>query len=338
MIVNKYYLKYEFDEKALVINTLTGAVDFFSPEMLALLDSAENRELSDLSDVFDKDDIDLLLKRGYMFENNEGQELRINQASQIINYDQFMHYIVCPTYACNFRCSYCFEDHLLHESTQFMTDQQITDVFSAIDILHKESKLDKGLINLFGGEPLMPPAKNLVEKICEEAAKRNFIIGCNTNGYHLKAFADIFERFRDCLSVMVSVDGPEEIHDRRRFLSGGQGTFGRIHQGINELLNRNISVMIRINIDKTNINNVPELINYYHQCGFFNHPSFSVTFAPVTDHTCQGLSSTLMKGYEIAKSLIRHVPDFIELEKQKKLVLVLRCSASSGQACCLILN
>ncbi|MEC0131761.1 radical SAM/SPASM domain-containing protein [Paenibacillus odorifer] len=321
MIVNKYHLRYEFDEKNLVINTLTGAVDFFSAEMLDLLDSAESWELSNYPPELKEDDIEFLLRRGYIFENNEDKERRLNQASQIMNYDQFMHYIICPTYACNFRCTYCFEDHLLHESTRFITEEQIEHAFSAIDILHKESGMDKGLINLFGGEPLLPPAKNMVEKICEEAEKRNFIIGCNTNGYHLKAYADILERFRDCLSVMVSVDGPEEIHDSRRFLSGGQGTFQRIHQGVNELLNRNIPVMIRINIDQTNIKTVPELIKYYYQCGFFGHPSFSITFAPVTDHTCLGLSSTLMKGYEIAKSLIRHVPNFTELEKQKKIGL-----------------
>lgn len=320
MIKNKYHLRYPFDDAVLCINTLTGAVDFFSDEMLELLDSVDRVDTGDSISEED-DNVRFLLKRGYWFKSEEEQERRLNQALQITNYDQFMHYIVCPTYACNFRCSYCFEDHVLHENNTFMTEDQLQQVFQAIDTLHAESKVEKGLINIFGGEPLLPRAKEIVARICEEAAKRNFIIGCNTNGYHLKTYLEIFKRYRDVLSVMVSVDGPAEVHNSRRYLSGGQGTFERIHEGIAEMLSNEIPVIVRMNIDKTNIKHVPELIAFYEKCGFFNHPAFSVTFAPVTDHTCQGLSQTLMYGYEIAKDLSRSIPYYKELEMRKKVGL-----------------
>lgn len=41
MIINKYHLRYPLEEEVLMINTLTGAVDFFSHDLINLIDKLQ---------------------------------------------------------------------------------------------------------------------------------------------------------------------------------------------------------------------------------------------------------------------------------------------------------
>ena len=128
----------------------------------------------------------ILIDRGYVFKNTEDRDHRLWQAKNIVDAGNEMQYVICPTYTCNFRCPYCFESHSLHEKITALTEEQLQAVMQAIDIFHKESGYKIGMINLFEANHsfLLP---KIVKQICEEAVKRNFKIGCNTNGYHLSS-------------------------------------------------------------------------------------------------------------------------------------------------------
>ncbi len=318
MIINKYHLRYPLNEEVLMINTLTGAVDFFSHDLINFIDTLSYRDYKNLTNE-EKNATKILIDRGYVFKNTEDRDHRLWQAKNIVDAGNEMQYVICPTYTCNFRCPYCFESHSLHEKITALTEEQLQAVMQAIDIFHKESGYKIGMINLFGGEPLLPFTKKIVKQICEEAVKRNFKIGCNTNGYHLSSFVEIFQNYRDRLSIMVTVDGPKNIHDQRRIMTGGQGTFDQIQKGICDSLNHGIRTIVRVNIDQTNIDYVSLLVDYYKKNKLFENENFSISFSPVTDHTCKGLGEDLMKGYEIVKKLQKNIPDFEKLEKQKSL-------------------
>ena len=58
----------------------------------------------------------------------------------------------------------------------------------------------------------------------------------------------------------MSLDGPPEVHDRRRPLASGHGTFHRILSNI-ESVARVLRICVRINIDKQNADAVPELLD-----------------------------------------------------------------------------
>ena len=57
----------------------------------------------------------------------------------------------------------------------------------------------------------------------------------------------------------MTLDGTETIHNKRRFLKGGAGTFDKIVRGIDACLKNNIPVNLRMVVDKENIDNLPEL-------------------------------------------------------------------------------
>ena len=66
-------------------------------------------------------------------------------------------------------------------------------------------------------------------------------------------------------SIQITLDGMKEIHDNRRPLVDGRGTFNKIIENIGYLqehTNNDFRIDIRVNIDKTNEHNFNELFAY----------------------------------------------------------------------------
>jgi len=320
MQLNRYRLEYPLDEETLVINTLNGAIDILPNELVRLLHVLPEMQVADLTDE-QKEAVQQLKTRGYVYESASDEEKRLEQAMVYACKIQTMQYVICPTYTCNFRCPYCFESHDIHEQVSLLTDAQLDAIWEAVDRFQQESGLADGVFNLFGGEPFLPFTQEIVRKICDKAVELDFKIGCNTNGYHLPAFLDLLEAYRDRFSLTITVDGPEEVHDQRRILAGGQGTFRRIEEGIFLAVERGLRVTVRVNIDKTNIDSVSALVEHYRANGLLGRPGFKVHFAPITDHTCQSNGENLLQGIEIVRRLRRDIPDIDELENQEHVLV-----------------
>ena len=61
-------------------------------------------------------------------------------------------------------------------------------------------------------------------------------------------------------NMQITIDGPEEIHNRRRPLAGGQGTFKKIIQNVKECKEFIENISIRINTDKENVDEINHLV------------------------------------------------------------------------------
>ena len=53
--------------------------------------------------------------------------------------------------------------------------------------------------------------------------------------------------------MRITLDGEKEIHDKRRVLCNGDGTFDVIVSNIKKFSEKGIRVKIRVNIDKENV-------------------------------------------------------------------------------------
>ena len=61
--------------------------------------------------------------------------------------------------------------------------------------------------------------------------------------------------------AQVTIDGPQKIHDKRRISCNGKSTFNLLINNIDKLLNNDLDVILRINVDKENVNSLDELLN-----------------------------------------------------------------------------
>ena len=73
-----------------------------------------------------------------------------------------------------------------------------------------------------------------------------------TNGYELDAFLDLLKQI-PFSSLQITVDGPEAVHDSRRYLAGGQGSYRRIMENIEKALAIGVSIHLRVNVNRSNL-------------------------------------------------------------------------------------
>lgn len=256
---NLFYMVENDKQKILAYNSRSN--------LLAIMDIEEfenfkncsiTNKYNDLDDVFLNE-----LKRGYFLIDdsvNELEILRYNQQSARYN-STCLGLTIAPTLGCNFNCIYCYEkEHdnfkIMNAETQEALLKFIADQCNTINRLY---------ITWYGGEPLM--AFDLIKEFSHKIIKL-----CNeynveysscivTNGYLLSK--DIAKEFKDIFikNVQITLDGPEDIHNKRRFLKNGQGTFEKIINNLKNAIEYIPNISLRINIDKKNYKRIYEIID-----------------------------------------------------------------------------
>ncbi|HCJ5818769.1 TPA: hypothetical protein NU463_004413, partial [Escherichia coli] len=121
-------------------------------------------------------------------------------------------------------------------------------VADVIDFIHACFERDKDIpnveviIDIIGGEPFMQPklllaAFETAEKLCAEH-NRPYMFSISTNGTLLDRplNKEIIERWKDKLSIGVSIDGLPEVHDKYRiFTTTREGSYEAAVRGYNYL-------------------------------------------------------------------------------------------------------
>ena len=160
---------------------------------------------------------------------------------------------IAPTMACNFRCIYCFEQG--HYGNKMMSEETMNNL---VKFVNKNIKgVERLNITWFGGEPLLglPVIERLSNKFIEICNENNIEYSASiiTNGYLLTK--DVVESLKDLKVkfIQITVDGPKEIHDVRRPLINGDGTFDTIFRNLEECKGI-LPISLRINVDIENMN------------------------------------------------------------------------------------
>jgi len=162
-----------------------------------------------------------------------------------------LHLTIAPTMDCNFRCDYCFEEHLKVSMSKHVQDL-------LLEFAEQKTRGGSALyVTWYGGEPLLPKGFPAVERLSEGFQKLTRERGLDyqahlvTNGFFLDR--ERMQRMKELgvNKVQVTLDGPRHKHDARRHLVGGRGTFDRIVQNIKDTLDL-AEFQIRINVDARN--------------------------------------------------------------------------------------
>ena len=119
-------------------------------------------------------------------------------------------------------------------------------------------------VDWFGGEPLLQIktiqrlSKGFIE-ICEKY-DAEYSAGIVTNGYLFKK--EIVERLVELKvkRAQITLDGPPEIHNKRRPHKGATKTFETILQNLKEAADM-IQISVRMNIDKENRNAIKAMLD-----------------------------------------------------------------------------
>lgn len=141
---------------------------------------------------------------------------------------------------CNLRCKYCVYSgiykHQRVHSKKFMDWPKAK---KAIDFFLNRVKETKEIaVGFYGGEPLLnfQLIKKCVPYIKNRTKNKNLHITITTNGTVLTKESSEFI-VKNKIILLISLDGPADIHDRFRQFKNGKGTFNAIKQNLIRLRN-----------------------------------------------------------------------------------------------------
>ncbi len=157
---------------------------------------------------------------------------------------------ILPTLDCNFDCEYCFEDN---RASVYMDDDTEKHLIEFIKSFGEFKKLQ---VVWYGGEPLLAFDRivSITQKI--KSLDADFSAVLITNGYLLDEKVIRQLKKLRINSIQVTVDGSEEVHNRRRPHVRQHDSYSRIIRNLDTLFNtessENMLVKIRVNIDEQN--------------------------------------------------------------------------------------
>ncbi len=244
---------------------------------LSIMDKEHYKIFTDLINdgvpIADKEFEQQLVKCGCIVQKNVDEvkmlRLRLNQIRYNANH---LTLTIAPTMNCNFRCVYCYETKNLAQTSSMMSE----DVQRAIvELARKKARSIEALhIVWYGGEPLL--ALDIIESLSTQliqvAEENNIIYDAImvTNGYFLtKDVAKKLAKLK-VSSLQVTIDGPKHVHDKRRVLAGGEGTFEKIITNLQESSKEIEYVSLRINTDHDNEHEVDSVVELLKERGIDN--------------------------------------------------------------------
>lgn len=264
-----------------LLNGVMGTLDLIDEEAYELISShSDDEELSE--EVLDmmEDIKDRYIDRGYLTEYNRDEEIdraRDLACEMIKSRDESRWGVVLvPNLGCNYRCTYCFEKGGGYPEIT-MTREQVDSIFEIIkDKIGPEEEL-----TLYGGEPLAKENKELLTYIVNKGVELNCHFFAVTNGHDIEHYIDLLGN--DKISALqITLDGPREIHNKRRISLDGESSYDRILSNI-ELVTKktDVQVRLRINLDKRNYPYMIEFLDELDRRGIIGDPSMLVLASPV---------------------------------------------------------
>lgn len=289
-----------------IVNVLSGNADLLSAE--------EAREVFD-NRVLNNNEF---VEKGYVVDPDEEEKLfRLRYLDFLDSRDtDEIQIFYTPTYECNFACSYCYQEG--YPKNGYDNSAEVADAF--FSFVHERFAGKKKYLTLFGGEPLIGGARNrqFLEYFINLCNEHGLELAVVTNGFNLEAFVPLLST-ASIREVQVTLDGTESIHDARRPLKGGQGTFTRIIAGIDATLKAGIPVNLRVVLDRDNLKALPELATFAIKKGWTSNQKFKTQLGRNYElHYCQSQQSRLYSRLELYKdlyNLIREFPDILKFHK-----------------------
>ena len=261
MKYSKYNLIIDDKKDFLLFNTLNGNTFLINNETKNLIN---NNKIEDL----DEDTLNKFIKSKIIIQDNFNESQFLNYKLNKSKYgNSCLTATLLLTWKCNFKCIYCYEGagnvynntmniDIADKVVKFLINTTINNNLNEIHIV------------LFGGEPLLniDIGFYILEKLKNFCDSNNKSLSCSivTNGFLLNE--EIIKKLigYNCIFTQITIDGIKEIHDSRRMLKNGNPTFDKIVKNIKllETYNNKIHCIIRINIDKENIQKIEELLKY----------------------------------------------------------------------------
>lgn len=240
MIYSKYNYIVDLNDKKLLYNSNSGALIELDNNTYERIKSSQLNEAEK----------NLLIEKKVFVKSDRAEINRIKFETHAARSNtSHLNIVIAPTYFCNFDCVYCYEEDRRNVSWNEELKEKLIEYIT---------KRDYELVNLtwYGGEPLLQ--MKAIHEFTQRLIKKGVKLAASmiTNGYLLNEENIQLMKESKISDIQVTIDGDKEIHDKKRPLLCGKGTYDKILSNLKRLntLYPEIVLQIRVNIDKTNCN------------------------------------------------------------------------------------
>ncbi len=240
------------DAGHIAYNARSGAVALMTPDDYATYERIAEAITSDRDLQFSPAEQELLEQLqygGFVCPDDRDEREALKFLHNMARYEQAsLGLVVAPTLACNMACDYCYEANKKGRMSAGL-------VGAIAEFVEKRAAgLELLDVGWYGGEPLL--AMDIVEDLTKamrdlgEEYRFSYTSSMVSNGYLLTR--ETVDRLLDLRisSVQVTLDGPARIHDAKRPLKDGRGSFDTIIENIAYAAGK-MGVGIRVNVDKS---------------------------------------------------------------------------------------
>lgn len=170
--------------------------------------------------------------------------------------------------ACNLRCRYCYVQDNDALGNGLMPEEV---ALAAVDLVFRRSRgVDTIQITFFGGEPLLnKPVLNSVIDYSQARGRahgKRVTYSITTNGTLIDdEIIGLIKRYN--FGLMISMDGPPDVHDAMRPMADGTGSFALAASKVKRLMRRRHMVTARTTVSR-NCMDLQRIVEYLEDFGF----------------------------------------------------------------------
>jgi uncharacterized protein len=303
------------DGEYLLFHGYSGAVDIVDKEVMEIIESFGKEGDQSIPVIPVEDKVrEYLLRRCYITEKSEEEEkAMVKKIVQAVNNAKKLPgFVIIPSYACNLRCIYCYQQKFIREKgINHIMDLSLVD--KAFDVmLHlieeykgdSRHKISPDLL-LYGGEPFTRRNYEVVSYIIKKGRAYGFTFSAITNGTQVDLFFPLFESPEIFTFFQITLDGPQRIHDMRRVYPGGRGSFEEITRNISSLLESGYKVSVRVNVNNDNLHYINELADFIEEKGWRKYENFEIYCANVITEERKGSIEEPLFSQKLGEALGR---------------------------------
>lgn len=295
---NANILKWSVWNDKIVVNENELVIFNTFSQNAILMDASEMKEPADLDESCRK----TLFQLGILvvFDKDE----KADWETGFFKGKEDMSYIdltILLTEDCQMQCVYCFEGTKSKNKISLST---INDIL--LFLKSQKGTCKKLRVTWFGGEPLLAYSRLREMSIALmnfcKAYDIEYSADITTNGFALNR--QRCEELISCLNVkryIITVDGPENIHEKRRPLLSCKPSFPVIWRNMETLVEMGALVLLRMTIDKNNVSHIPALLDQIADSKLNRHIGLGFCRTVDYNYTPDEISESLYSEAEFAE-------------------------------------
>lgn len=183
---------------------------------------------------------------------------------------------------CQLRCTYCYEVdkdcHMMTKETAKAGVDRLFEMYYA-DNYHFINKKTRALvIDFMGGEPFLniDVMEYITSYFLERAIKEHhiwartvrFAISTNGQAYFDPKVQKYLEKYKNFISMGISIDGPKHIHDACRIYPDGRGSFDIAYKAFLDCRDRfHYLPTTKITLSPDNLDNLMQCVKFFVDLG-----------------------------------------------------------------------